>query len=500
MSGLPQKRTILIAEDELAQRRALSSMATKAGYLVLEAADGGQALKILQGPDGASISALIVDLSMPKVGGLEVINTIRPLRPRLPIIVLTAHTSLSNAVESMRAGANDFIAKPASPERLTQALAMATNEAVADGELRPLSEKMGRKLSFDQLVGKADPFLAAIEVARKAAATSAPVLIEGESGVGKELIAQSIHTASPRANAPFIVVNCGALPGNLVESLLFGHEKGAFTGAIDRHSGKFAEANGGTIFLDEIGELPLDMQVKLLRVLQEGEVEPVGSRTTIKVDVRVVSATNRELAEEVAANRFREDLFYRLNVVQLRMPPLRDRREDIPELIRHFIKRVKEVEGVHVHGISDEALGLLRDYHWPGNVRQLQNAIFRAVVLCDGDRLTLRDFPQILAQAQRGEVVPQPDNGFGERRNLLTAWREPPELVPGEGRLTMVNTKGHVRTLQDLEAEAIRFALNRYRGRMSEVARRLGIGRSTLYRRLSELDIDVSRSDSHSSF
>lgn len=473
--------TVLIAEDEPSQRRALAAIASRAGFAVLEAETGQQALDILLGPNGGQICALMADLQMPKLSGLELVKAIRPQRPRLPIIVLTAHTTLNNAVESMRAGANDFIAKPASPERIRAALATATNETIADGELRPLSEKLGAHLTFEQLVGGSPQFLRAVALARRAANSSAPVLIEGESGVGKELIAQSIHSASPRANGPFVVVNCGALPAQLAESLLFGHEKGAFTGAIDRHMGKFTDANGGTLFLDEIGELSLDLQVKLLRVLQEGEVEPVGGRTPLKVDVRVVSATNRELAVESAQGRFREDLYYRLNVVQLTIPPLRERREDIPALINHFIARTAALENIHVRGVSDEAMTLLTAFDWPGNVRQLQNAIFRAVVLCDSDRLSMRDFPQILAQAQRAERTAPPAPGA-----------EAPSAASSPlDRIQLTDGRGHVRALQDLEADAIRFAVARYRGRMSEVARRLGIGRSTLYRRLAELEISV---------
>lgn len=471
--------TVLIAEDEPSQRRALAAIASRAGFSVLEAETGQQALDILQGPNGGQICALMADLQMPKMSGLELVKAIRPQRPRLPIIVLTAHTTLNNAIESMRAGANDFIAKPASPERIRAALATATNENIADGELRPLSEKLGAQLTFEQLVGQSAQFLRAVSLARRAANSSAPVLIEGESGVGKELIAQSIHSASPRANGPFVVVNCGALPAQLAESLLFGHEKGAFTGAVDRHMGKFLDANGGTLFLDEIGELSLDLQVKLLRVLQEGEVEPVGSRSTVKVDVRIVSATNRELAVESAQGRFREDLYYRLNVVQLTIPPLRERREDIPALINHFIARTAALENIHVRGVSDEAMTLLTAFDWPGNVRQLQNAIFRAVVLCDSDRLSMRDFPQILAQAQRAE-----------RTTPALPSAVAADAAASTDRIQLTDARGHVRALQELEADAIRFAVSRYRGRMSEVARRLGIGRSTLYRKLREYGLE----------
>ena len=483
----PPQKSVLIVDDEATQRNLLEAAIRREGYATRSLGDGQAAIDLLLSPDGAQIGAVILDLSMPKVSGLDVLNAVRPQRPRLPIIVLTAHTSVSNAVQSMRAGATDFIAKPASGERLRTALEAALNEAIADGELRPLTEKLSKQLSFEQLVGAAPSFRAAIDIARRTANSAVSVLIEGESGVGKELIAQSIHSASPRAAKPFIVVNCGALPPNLVESILFGHEKGAFTGAIDRHVGKFAEADGGTIFLDEIGELPLDTQVKLLRVLQEGEIDPVGGRTRQKIDVRVLSATNRDLQAEVDAGRFREDLYYRLNVVQIRIPALRERRDDIAPLARHFIERIAQSEATPVRQLSHEAVELLSGFDWPGNVRQLQNAIFRAVVLCDGDTLTLRDFPQLLAQAQRGQAPAPREAANG---GALGLWRQPATLKPGEGHLTVVDPSGHVRPLEDIEAEVIRFALNRYRGRMSEVARRLRIGRSTLYRKIGDLDLE----------
>jgi len=495
------KKTVLVVEDENSQRRALEAIVQRAGYNVIGVGDGRAAIDLLNSNHGAGIQAVLLDLGLPKADGFEVINAVRPHRPRLPIIVITVHSSLNNAVTCMRAGASDFLVKPASPDRVIAALETAMNDMIADGELRPLTEKLSKQLTFDQLIGQSSPFLRAIELARKAAASSIPVLIEGESGVGKELIAQSIQSGSSRAGAPFVVVNCGAIPQNLIESLLFGHEKGAFTGAVDRHVGKFAEADGGTIFLDEIGELPLDAQVKLLRVLQEGEIEPVGSRQTIKVNVRVISATNRNLLHEVARGAFREDLFYRLNVIQIMIPPLRERTGDILPLARHFLDRIAETEKLGVSDISDEAAALLECYNWPGNVRQLQNAMFRAAVLCDSDRLTPRDFPQLLAQAQREagairntQVAP---GGGLVPSNVLDAWRTPPALKPDEAALNLVDSSGNLRALEDLEAEVLKFALSRYRGRMSEVARRLKIGRSTLYRKVAEFGLGDAEMSAH---
>ena len=330
-----------------------------------------------------------------------------------------------------------------------------------------------------------------LRAAEKAAASAIPVLIEGESGVGKELIARAIHGSGARRAKPFVAVNCGALPENLVESILFGHEKGAFTGATEKHTGKFVEADGGTLFLDEVGELPLPAQVKLLRALQEGEVEPVGARKPVKVDVRIVSATNRDLIADVKARRFREDLFYRLHVFPVSVPPLRQRPEDIPELARHVLARIAAEEGRRVRALSAQALALLAGFRWPGNVRQLENAIFRAVVLADGEELDVKEFPQIAALAGLDAAQPLIEPAPAMAASLPEP-REPerPAAELTLPSLALVDQRGEMRPLDELERETIRFAIAHYRGQMSEVARRLGIGRSTLYRKLEGLGLD----------
>jgi DNA-binding NtrC family response regulator len=334
-----------------------------------------------------------------------------------------------------------------------------------------------------------------LNAAGKAAASAIPVLIEGESGVGKELIARSIHGSSARRARPFVAVNCGALPETLVESILFGHEKGAFTGATERHNGKFVEADGGTLFLDEIGELPAAAQVKLLRALQDGEIEPVGGRKSVRVDVRIVSATNRDLIADVKAGRFREDLFYRLHVFPISVPPLRMRRDDIPELTRHFLTRIAAEEGKRIRSISAEGLTLLAAYHWPGNVRQLENAIFRAVVLADGDEIGANEFPQIAALLSSGAesapplIEPSPAMVASWPDTDGAAGHAPAHKAAGHS-LPLTDPRGDVRSLEDIERDAIRFAISHYRGQMSEVARRLKIGRSTLYRKLEGLGLD----------
>jgi DNA-binding NtrC family response regulator len=362
--------------------------------------------------------------------------------------------------------------------------------------------KLDGVLNFTDLVLRAEAMQRVVGLARRAAASGIPVLIEGESGVGKELIARAIQGESERADKPFVIVNCGAIPDKLVESILFGHEKGAFTGAIDKRIGKFQEADGGTLFLDEIGELPLEAQVKLLRALHDGEIDPVGAKRPIKVNFRLVSATNRDTVQLVREGRFREDLYYRLNVFPIRIPPLRERPDDVPDLARHFLARFAAEEGRRVRSISTEALDLLTRCSWPGNVRQLENAIFRAVVLSDGDELTVDEFPQIAAHADRAlDIAPDAAPALAPLPRpiaippapvMLGAERTVPQTVAiGTGGLGIlaITPHGELRSLEAMEADMIRLALGRSRGR-AEAARALGIGRSTLYRKMRELGLE----------
>jgi DNA-binding NtrC family response regulator len=320
-----------------------------------------------------------------------------------------------------------------------------------------------------------------VRLGQRAAASNIPILILGESGVGKEVIARCIQGASDRAGKPFISVNCGAIPENLVESILFGHEKGSFTGATDKKLGKFVEADGGTLFLDEVGELPLDMQVKLLRVLQEGEVDAVGSRRPTKIDVRIISATNRDLATQVKEGRFREDLYYRLNVFPIEIPSLRERREDLPALVEHFVNRFNAEEGKNIPGVAPETLAMIQAYDWPGNVRQLENAVFRAVVLSDGGALKPEDFPQISG------LAPVAQHETPAAASVANDVADQP--------VSITDPTGELRTLEAIERDLIQFAIDHYSGHMSEVARRLGIGRSTLYRKVREYDLKVREGD-----
>jgi DNA-binding NtrC family response regulator len=501
---------VLIVDDDPVQRRLLQNMVEKAGYVVV-AADGGEAaVRSMTTPDGPPFECVVLDLVMPDLDGLGVLAKMREARLTIPVIVQTAHGGIDTVVSAMRAGAVDFVVKPVGAERMLVSLRNAIATRALEGEFARLKRSRGGTLTFDDIITRSAKMQAVLNAARKSVNSTIPVLIEGESGVGKELIARAIHGSGDRKAKPFVAVNCGALPENLVESILFGHEKGAFTGATERHDGKFLEASGGTLFLDEVGELPPAVQVKLLRAIQEGEVEPVGGKRPIRVNVRLISATNRNLLTDVKSGRFREDLFYRLHVFPITVPPLRDRAEDIPELTRHFMVRFAAEEGKRVRSMPADALRLLASHHWPGNVRQLENAIFRAVVLAEGEEIGLNEFPQIAAQTGDREPPEEParlrsqptnftdlapvlgpaiqlDDDAG--RALLPTSKEnfqtPPNL------LQLLDDFGHCRPLEEIEAEVIRFALSHYRNQMSEVARRLGIGRSTLYRKLDSLGLAV---------
>ena len=490
-------QTILVVDDDPVQRRLLEAAITRSGMHVVTAPGGGPALDLVNGPKGEQISLVLLDLVMPDMGGLEVLNKIRPAHPELPVIVLTAKGGIDSAVEAMRAGANDFLVKPASPERIAISIRNQLKIGTLTGEVKQLKKKSENRLTFDDLIAKSGEMRQVFRLGQRAAQSTIPILIEGESGAGKELIARAIQGSSDRAGKPFVTVNCGAIPENLIESILFGHEKGSFTGATDKHLGKFQEADGGTLFLDEIGELRLDMQVKLLRALQEGEVDPVGSKRPVKVDVRIISATNRDLAALAREGSFREDLFYRLNVFPIYVPSLRDRREDVDALARHFIDRFAAEENKPVAGLTPEASQLLEKFNWPGNVRQLENTIFRAVVLCDGSTLDVCDFPQIAAalgvDAKTERSAPAsaalPTGHHGPAPSSYAAPAVSPAHASPYG-LSGTDAAGHMRRLEDIESEVIRMAISRYDGHMSEVARRLGIGRSTLYRKLKELGLE----------
>ena len=488
-------QTILIVDDDPVQRRLLEAAITRSGMSAVTAPGGGPALDLIRGPKGDQIALMLLDLVMPDMDGLEVLAKLRASHPELPVIVLTAKGGIDSAVEAMRAGANDFLVKPASPERIAVSIRNQLKIGALSGEVVRLKKKSDNRLTFEDLVAKSGAMRQVFRLGQRAAQSTIPILIEGESGVGKELIARAIQGSSDRSGRPFVTVNCGAIPENLIESILFGHEKGSFTGATDKHLGKFQEADGGTLFLDEIGELRLDMQVKLLRALQEGEVDPVGSKRPVKVDVRIISATNRDLAELTREGQFREDLYYRLNVFPIVIPPLRGRQEDVPALARHFIERFAAEENKPVAGLSPEAAELLEHFDWPGNVRQLENTIFRAVVLCDGSLLDVCDFPQIAAAMGVDARVRRFADAPAHAPVAAQGARHAAAPAATPYALNAVDASNHMRKLEDVESEVIRMAISRYDGHMSEVARRLGIGRSTLYRKLKELGLESGESE-----
>lgn len=492
-------KRVLIVDDDPAQRRILEECIKRFGFEAKSVSSGEQALKILEGENTESISLVLLDLVMPEIDGMAVLRRVQSRAGIPPIIVQTAHGSIDTAINAMRAGAVDFVIKPASPERLEVSIKSALKIEALAGEIKRIKKRVEGRLTFDDLVMRGEVMKRVVDLGKRSATSNIPVLIEGESGVGKELIARAIQGESERAGGPFVTVNCGALPENLVESILFGHEKGSFTGAVDKRIGKFQEADGGTLFLDEIGELPLEAQVKLLRALQEGEIDPVGSKKPVTVDFRLVSATNRDMIELVKEGKFREDLYYRLNVFPIWVPPLKERIDDVPELANHFLARFAAEEGKRVSTISSDAMRLLQTYPWPGNVRQLENAVFRAVVLADGAELTVADFPQIAMHVDgfNAEVpaapAPQADKGAFEGPALLGAEDKIPQTVEvssGSLGIPAVDPEGDIRSLNEIEADMIRLALGRYRGHMTEVAKRLKIGRSTLYRKMQEYGLE----------
>ncbi len=477
-------KTVLIVDDDPTQRRLMQAVLEREGFAVAQA-DGGEAA-VDRIASGLIPDVVILDLVMPRMSGIECLKEMRAHGLTAPVVVLTATGGVDVVVQAMQAGAQDFFIKPASPERIIVSIRNALQMGQLTKEVTRLSKRAQGHVSFDDIVGNAPPTRTLKALAERGAKSQIPILILGESGVGKELIARATHGASERAGKPFVAVNCGALPENLVESILFGHEKGSFTGASEKHLGKFMEANGGTLFLDEVGELPLDMQVKLLRALQEKEVDPVGAKRAIKVDVRIIAATNRNLQERVAAGHFREDLFYRLNVYPIEAPALRERREDVPALVDAFIRRFNAEEGKRVVAATGETLSMLQACDWPGNVRQLENAVYRAIVLADAPYLQPHDFPAIsglappapMAHDEAVEAAPSAEAAAFEAEGHA------------DGPIRVLDHRGHLRTLEEIERDMIQLAIEIYAGHMTEVARRLGIGRSTLYRKVREQGLE----------
>ncbi|HJZ85740.1 MAG TPA: sigma-54 dependent transcriptional regulator [Polyangia bacterium] len=401
---------ILVVDDEANARTALGELLRDQGYAVETAADGFKALPKLEefGPD-----LLLTDLKMPGLDGIELMRRSRESDPERAVVVMTAFGAVETAVEAMRAGAADYLTKPINLDELAVVIERALERRRLRAEAGQLRQRLSDRIR--NIVGSSAAMRPVFEAIQQVAPSRASILITGESGTGKELVAAAIHEHSPRAGGPFIKLHCAALAETLLESELFGHERGAFTGAVGRREGRFMQASGGTLFLDEIGEISASIQIKLLRFLQEHEFERVGGNQTIKVDVRVIAATNRELLARVKEGRFREDLFYRLNVVTIDVPPLRARRSDIPLLAMHFLKRYANENGKTIDGLTDEALERLTGYGWPGNVRELENAIERAVIVCRGSVIGANDLaPTIAPQASASDAPPIPGATLAE--------------------------------------------------------------------------------------
>ena len=470
-----EQRLLMLIDDEPAQSRLIAALAAREGWRTLVVRDSETAIATLGTRQGMQLSAIILDQWVPGDGACELIAELKLRRPALPILMLTTSASPLLAVEAMRAGAADYLIKPVAPDRMMQALRSAltreaTREATRD-ELAPMTEKMSSNPDFDAMVGAAPTFRNALAIAAKAARGHGPVLIEGECGTGKEMLVRAMHAASPRAKLPLRIINIAGLPANSVDSVLFGHEKGAFAGAFERQIGALQQCETGTLVIDEVDRLPLAVQDRLLETLTSGTIRPIGAQYGFKVDVRIIAASNLPLREMTASELFLPELHLALSPVAVELPPLRARLGDIPALARHFLARIGEQPGLRPLGITDGALSLLSAYDWPGNVRQLQAVLFRAAVFCDGDALTSQDFPQLsnLLGSDTAITHPQTQESIG---------------------VTLYTPDGNLRPLEDIEGDVIRLAIGHYRGRMTEVARRLGIGRSTLYRKLGDLGID----------
>ncbi len=462
---LPERKQVLIVDDEPNLRKILSAQLTRDGYDVLTAEDGEQGLLTLR---EHHIDLVITDLKMPKVDGMTLLRRALEEEPELPIVLITAHGTIDTAVEALKRGAFDFVTKPFDKDEVRQIVA----KALKTRELRGADATPARSGARFGIIGSSQGTSELYSVLERVADTPTTVLITGESGTGKELVARALHEHSSRKDKPFIKVNCAAIPKELIESELFGYERGAFTGAVASKPGRFELANGGTLFLDEIGEIPIEMQVKLLRVLQESEFERVGGIKTIRVDVRLVAATNRDLKKLIAAGSFREDLFYRLNVVPIRLPALRERPGDIPLLVEHFLAKFNERLRKKVEGVEPEASELLTQYPWPGNIRELENVIERAVLFCDATKLHASDLPPDVRGIPALANVPLPE------ADLQAA-------LAGEGGL-----KEHVKVaMSRLEKELVSRALQQTSGNVTHAARLLKISRKGLQLKMKELGL-----------
>lgn len=455
-----KQKTILLADDDVNLRRVLEFQLTEAGYKVLTAQDGAEALDVFIGND---LDCVVTDLRMPKLSGLELLEKIKAANAEIPVIVITAFGEVETAVTAMKAGAFDYINKPFNRDEILLTLERALNFSETKNENRQLRELVDKEFRLDNIIGDSGTMRAVLNVVGRVSRSDAAVLITGESGTGKELVAKGIHFSGKRRDKPFIPINCAAIPESLIEAELFGYKRGSFTGATQDTKGKFETANEGTLFLDEINQMPLPLQPKLLRVLQEQEIVRIGESTPRKIDVRIIAATNQNLEKMVEQGTFREDLYFRLAVVPVSIPPLRTRREDIPLLINHFFKRAREKHGFENLKMSREVMNALSNYLFPGNVRELENLIERIVVLSDGENLTMQDVP---------DYITKPLQIFGNVKFEL-----PAENI----------------SLDEVEREIIRYALAMHNGNQSQTARYLGITRSALIYRLEKYGLDADK-------
>jgi two-component system response regulator HydG len=454
----PTSPLVLVVDDEAPNLESLGKIFEREGWRVALASSGAAALDVLR---RERPSVVVTDLMMPGMTGEELLRAVQAVAPGTEVVVMTAYGTVESAVAAMKQGAYDFITKPVKRHAIVKTVRQAMERASLVAENRALRARLSELAPGESsgLLGDAPAFRAVLETLRQAAPTSATVLLTGESGTGKELAARLVHDLSPRAQGPFVPINCAAIPEGLLESELFGHERGAFTGAVARKEGRFERARGGTLFLDEIGEIPLSLQVKLLRFLQDGVLERVGGTEAVRVDVRVVAATNRDLGAEVRAGRFREDLFYRLDVVSVRLPALRDRREDVPLLAMAFLRREAEKHGKrHVSSFTPAALAALEGYAWPGNVRELLHAVERAVILCPADIVDVADLPEAVRAASGAAADRQPAQASLQ--------------VP-------LGT-----TMDEIERQVIRETLRQAKGDKNLAAQLLGIAARTIYRKL----------------
>ena len=446
------KFNILIIDDEKNIREGLGAALEMDGYTVFLAADGKQGLEILERGD---IDLVITDLKMPEVSGEEILAKVTGETPGIPVIVLTGHGTIDSAVDAMRKGAYDFLTKPVNLDRLSLLVKRALERREISLQNSVYRKEIEGKTTFENMIGKSHEIQKVFDLVKKVAPSKASVLITGESGVGKEMIANALHNLSPRKDKPFIKVHCAALSDSLLESELFGHEKGAFTGAIAMKRGRFELAHEGTIFLDEIGEISQNVQVKLLRVIQERKFERVGGEETLDVDVRIIAATNRNLEEEIKKGNFREDLYYRLNVVNINVPPLRERKDDIPIMVNNFIRKFSKENNKNITTVDTKAKNALYSYDWPGNIRELRNCIEGAVVIAEGSTLRLEDLPPAVRKSQENSSISIPAG-------------------------TDMDTAENI-----ILRETLLFC----HGNKSKTAQVLGIGRKTLHRKLMEMNL-----------